>query len=207
MVTGKARSNIRHFLKQQRREDAAELGQRLLEKALIAYQLDLSLLSEKTLQQELSDNHYGTLDELLEDIGMGNRLAPLVARKLAGARGEDREAEDDRMPLAIRGSEGLMVTYAKCCYPLPGDTVIGHLSAGKGIVVHRDTCKNLLAEMRDAPEKCIALNWDKDVEQEFTAALRIELVNKRGVLATLANVVSELGSNIDTIDMAGKDPT
>ena len=207
VVTGKARSNIRHFLKQQRREDAAELGQRLLEKALIAYQLDLSLLSEKTLQQELSDNHYGTLDELLEDIGMGNRLAPLVARKLAGARGEDREAEDDRMPLAIRGSEGLMVTYAKCCYPLPGDTVIGHLSAGKGIVVHRDTCKNLLAEMRDAPEKCIPLNWDKDVEQEFTAALRIELVNKRGVLATLANVVSELGSNIDTIDMAGKDPT
>ena len=100
-----------------------------------------------------------------------------------------------------------MVTYAKCCYPLPGDTVIGHLSAGKGIVVHRDTCKNLLAEMRDAPEKCIPLNWDKDVEQEFTAALRIELVNKRGVLATLANVVSELGSNIDTIDMAGKDPT
>ena len=207
VVTGKARSNIRHFLKQQRREDAAELGQRLLEKALVAYQLDLSLLSEKTLQQELSYNHYGTMEELLEDIGMGNRLAPLVARKLAGARGENRDPEDDRLPLAIRGSEGLMVTYAKCCYPLPGDTVIGHLSAGKGIVVHRDTCKNLLAEMRDAPEKCIPLNWDKDVEQEFTAALRIELVNKRGVLATLANVVSELGSNIDTIDMAGKDPT
>jgi len=208
VVTGKARSNIRHFLKQQRREDAAELGQRLLEKALTAYQLDLSLLSEKTLQRELSHNHYGTLEELLEDIGMGNRLAPLVARKLAGARSDDnRDPEDDRLPLAIRGSEGLMVTYAKCCYPLPGDTVIGHLSAGKGIVVHRDTCKNLLSEMRDAPEKCIPLNWDKDVEQEFTAALRIELVNKRGVLATLANVVSELGSNIDTIDMAGKDPT
>ncbi|MBL4713803.1 MAG: bifunctional GTP diphosphokinase/guanosine-3',5'-bis pyrophosphate 3'-pyrophosphohydrolase [Alcanivorax sp.] len=207
VVTGKARSNIRHFLKQQRREDAAELGQRLLEKALIPYQLDLSRLSEKTLKLELNNNHYGTVEELLEDIGMGNRLAPLVARKLAGASGENRDQEDDRLPLAIRGSEGLMVTYAKCCYPLPGDTVIGHLSAGKGIVVHRDTCKNLLAEMRDAPEKCIALNWDKDVEQEFTAALRIELVNKRGVLATLANVVSELGSNIDTIDMAGKDPT
>ena len=71
----------------------------------------------------------------------------------------------------------------------------------------RDTCKNLLAEMRNAPEKCIALSWDKQVEQEFTAALRIELINKRGVLATLANSVSELGSNIDTIDMAEKEPT
>ena len=100
-----------------------------------------------------------------------------------------------------------MVTYAKCCYPLPGDTILGHLSAGRGIVVHRDTCKNLLAEMRNAPEKCIALSWEREAEQEFTAGLRIELVNKRGVLATLANSVTEQGSNIDTIDMSDKDPT
>ncbi|MBF1803372.1 bifunctional GTP diphosphokinase/guanosine-3',5'-bis pyrophosphate 3'-pyrophosphohydrolase [Alloalcanivorax profundimaris] len=210
VVTGKARSNIRHFLKQQRREDAAELGRRLLDKALGAYEMELARLSDATLATELTDNNYATVDDLLEDIGMGNRLAPLVARKLAGAREDAEEAESgesDRRPLAIRGSEGLMVTYAKCCYPLPGDTIIGHLSAGKGIVVHRDTCKNLLSEMRGAPEKCIALDWDKDVAQEFTAALRIELINKRGVLATLANSVSELGSNIDTIDMAEKDPT
>ena len=210
VVTGKARSNIRHFLKQQRREDAAELGRRLLDKALGAYEMELARLSDATLATELTDNNYATVNDLLEDIGMGNRLAPLVARKLAGAREDAEEAESgesDRRPLAIRGSEGLMVTYAKCCYPLPGDTIIGHLSAGKGIVVHRDTCKNLLSEMRGAPEKCIALDWDKDVAQEFTAALRIELINKRGVLATLANSVSELGSNIDTIDMAEKDPT
>lgn len=210
VVTGKARSNIRHFLKQQRREDAAELGRRLLDKALGAYEMELARLSDATLATELTDNNYATVNDLLEDIGMGNLLAPLVARKLAGAREDAEEAESgesDRRPLAIRGSEGLMVTYAKCCYPLPGDTIIGHLSAGKGIVVHRDTCKNLLSEMRGAPEKCIALDWDKDVAQEFTAALRIELINKRGVLATLANSVSELGSNIDTIDMAEKDPT
>ena len=208
VVTGKARSNIRHFLKQQRREDAAELGRRLLEKALSGYEMELSRLSEATLAVELADNNYGGFDDLLEDIGMGNRLAPLVARKLAGAREDEEDSRDrDRRPLAIRGSEGLMVTYAKCCYPLPGDTILGHLSAGRGIVVHRDTCKNLLAEMRSAPEKCIPLDWDKEVGQEFTAALRIELVNKRGVLATLANSVSELGSNIDTIDMAEKDPT
>jgi guanosine-3',5'-bis(diphosphate) 3'-pyrophosphohydrolase len=210
VVTGKARSNIRHFLKQQRQEDAVELGRRLLDKALTSYDMNVEQLPGKVVDLELDDNNYPNLDALLEDIGMGNRLAPLVARKLSGVLiGDDRndEDEDDRRPLAIRGSEGLMVTYAKCCYPLPGDTIIGHLSAGRGIVVHRDTCKNLLAEMRGAPEKCIALDWDKDVGQEFSAGLRIELMNKRGVLATVANSVSELGSNIDTIDMAEKDPT
>tara|TARA_R110001606_G_scaffold261206_14_gene409566 strand:- start:95838 stop:97952 length:2115 start_codon:yes stop_codon:yes gene_type:complete len=207
VVTGKARSNIRHFLKQQRQEDAVELGRRLLDKALGGYDMNVEQLPATTVAKELLTYNYPSLDALLEDIGMGNRLAPLVARKLSGVLGDDRHDEDDRRPLAIRGSEGLTVTYAKCCYPLPGDTIIGHLSAGRGIVVHRDTCKNLLAEMRSAPEKCIALNWDKEVEQEFTAGLRIELMNKKGVLATLANSVSELGSNIDTIDMAEKDPT
>ncbi|WP_288367788.1 RelA/SpoT family protein [uncultured Alcanivorax sp.] len=208
VVTGKAHTNIRHFLKNQRREDAVELGQRLLEKALHSYEMGMDDLPIGRVVSELAGNGYLELDGLLEDIGMGNRLAPLVARKLAGARDDDeRQHEEDRRPLAIRGSEGLMVSYAKCCCPLPGDTIIGHLSAGRGIVVHRDTCKNLLAEMRNAPEKCIALRWDKQVEQEFTATLRIELINKRGVLAILANSVSELGSNIDTIDMAEKDPT
>jgi len=207
VVTGKARSNIRHFLKQQRREDARELGQRLLDKALAGYESSLEHLPETVIRAELNSNDQHSLDELLEDIGMGNRLAPLVARKMMGNHGEARQEEDDRRPLAIRGSEGLMVTYAKCCYPLPGDTILGHLSAGRGIVVHRDTCKNLLAEMRNAPEKCIALSWEREAEQEFTAGLRIELVNKRGVLATLANSVTEQGSNIDTIDMSDKDPT
>ncbi|AFT68453.1 Guanosine 3,5-bis-pyrophosphate (PpGpp) synthetase, RelA/SpoT protein [Alloalcanivorax dieselolei B5] len=206
VVTGKARSNIRHFLKQQRREDARELGQRLLDKALAAYESSLEHLPEAAIRAELDSNDQGNLDELLEDIGMGNRLAPLVARKMMGNHGEARH-EDDRRPLAISGSEGLIVAYAKCCYPLPGDTILGHLSAGRGIVVHRDTCKNLLAEMRNAPEKCIALSWERQAEQEFTAGLRIELVNKRGVLATLANSVTELGSNIDTIEMSDKDPT
>ena len=196
VVTGKARTNIRHFLKNQRREDAVELGQRLLEKALHSYEMGMDDLPIGRVVSELAGNGYVELDGLLEDIGMGNRLAPLVARKLAGARDDDeRQHEEDRRPLAIRGSEGLMVSYAKCCCPLPGDTIIGHLSAGRGIVVHRDTCKNLLAEMRNSPEKCIALRWDKQVEQEFTATLRIELINKRGVLAILANSVSELGSN------------
>jgi guanosine-3',5'-bis(diphosphate) 3'-pyrophosphohydrolase len=155
---------------------------------------------------ELAANGYPSLDALLEEIGMGNRLAPLVARKLMGER-EEVVAGEERKPIAIRGTEGLLVSYAKCCYPLPGDHVIGHLSAGRGIVVHRDTCKNVLAELRNNPEKCIALGWEQGVDHEFSTALRIELINKKGVLATLATYLAELGSNIETISMAEKDAT
>lgn len=208
VVTGKARSNIRHFLKHQRREDSLQLGERLLEKALAEDNLDINDLPIERVVAELASHQYASLDDLLEDIGLGNRLAPLVARKLAGyPESEQGAATSDGKPLAIRGTEGLLVTYAKCCHPLPGDNIVGHLSAGRGIVVHRDSCKNLLSEMRDNPEKALALNWDADVDREFSAALRIELINKKGVLATLATHLSELGSNIETITMADKDGT
>jgi guanosine-3',5'-bis(diphosphate) 3'-pyrophosphohydrolase len=206
VVTAKARSTIRHFLKSQRREESVELGERLLEKALSAYGRTMNELPIERVVAELATNGYASLDALLEEIGMGNRLAPLVARKLMGER-EEIIAGEERKPIAIRGTEGLLVSYAKCCYPLPGDHVIGHLSAGRGIVVHRDTCKNVLAELRNNPEKCIALGWEQGVDHEFSTALRIELINKKGVLATLATYLAELGSNIETISMAEKDAT
>ena len=206
VVTAKARSTIRHFLKSQRREESVELGERLLEKALSAYGRTMNELPIERVVAELAANGYSSLDALLEEIGMGNRLAPLVARKLMGEREEVVSAEE-RKPIAIRGTEGLLVSYAKCCYPLPGDHIIGHLSAGRGIVVHRDNCKNVLAELRNNPEKCIALGWEQGVDHEFSTALRIELINKKGVLATLATYLAELGSNIETISMAEKDAT
>ena len=209
VITGKARSNVRHFLKNQRREDAVQLGERMLEKALATYRLTMNQLPIERVVSELARNSYGELDDLLEDIGQGNRMAPLVARKLAGTSEnvEERHGLDDRKPMPIRGTEGLLVTYAKCCHPLPGDNILGHISAGRGIVVHRDNCKNLLAELRSNPEKCIGLYWDRGAEQEFSASLKIELVNKKGVLATLATTLSGLGSNIESITMAEKDAT
>src|SRR5690606_29201361 len=187
-------------------EEAVQLGERLLDRALAGYELDSSDLPIERVVSTLARNGYSDFDELLADIGLGNRLAPLVARELLG----EREAvvngdEDKRKPLPIRGTEGLLVSYAKCCLPLPGDHIVGHLSAGRGIVVHRDSCKNLLAEMRNNPEKCLALYWDSDVKQEFSTALRIELVNKKGILATLGTKLSELNSNIETLNMTEKD--
>lgn len=203
VVTGKARSNIRHHLKNQQREDSIYLGERLLNQALSVYRVTLSDISQERIDAELKLHNYTSQNDLLEDIGLGNRLAPLVARDISAA--DSLPSFDISAPLSIRGTEGMLVTYAKCCYPLPGDGIMGHLSSGRGIVVHRDNCNNLLAEMRNSPEKCLSLYWEKDIEQVFSAGLRIEMRNKKGVLATLATLFSEMGSNIETITMAEKD--
>jgi len=203
VVTGKARSNIRHSLKTQKREDSIRLGERLLDRALSAYQTNLGNVTPAKLATEVKQHNHNNLEGLLEDIGLGNRLAPLVARSLV---------TDEEIPkllegksLAISGTEGMLVNYAKCCHPLPGDAIMGHLSAGRGIVVHRDTCNNLLAELRENPEKCLELYWEDKVEQQFSAAIRLELENKKGVLAILAGVFAEMGSNIEAISLNEKD--
>lgn len=203
VVTGKARSNIRHFLKNQKQEDSLHLGKRLLERALNSYQTNLTKISPAKLDAELKQYNYANLDALLEDIGLGNRLAPLIARTLLTEEVPAKLLENKS--LAISGTEGMLINYAKCCRPLPGDAIMGHLSAGRGIVVHRDTCNNLLTELRDNPEKCLELYWEDKIEQQFNAAIRLELENKKGVLATLAGVFAEMGSNIEAISLAEKD--
>ncbi len=100
----------------------------------------------------------------------------------------------------------MVVTYAKCCYPLPGDEIIGHLSAGRGLVVHRHTCRNVENELRDNPERCLPLRWEKKVQGDFPVELRVELSNRRGALATLATIVAENDSNIEAINLIEKDP-
>jgi guanosine-3',5'-bis(diphosphate) 3'-pyrophosphohydrolase len=203
--TSKARTNIRSFLKTQQRSDSVSLGARLLEQALAEYGVTVNELPIERVVAELAHSGYHQFDDLLEDIGLGNRAAPLVARQLAAVDDLSAFRNQQGKPLAIRGTEGLVVNYAKCCYPLPGDAIVGHLSAGRGLVVHRDTCRNIASEMRDNPEKCLALHWDKTVQGDYPVELRVELSNKRGALASLATVIAENESNIESINMVEKD--
>ena len=152
----------------------------------------------------LRELNFATLNDLLEDIGLGNRAPQLVARRLLPDDTQEPIRTNKRR-LAIKGTEGLVLAYARCCYPLPGDSIFGHLSAGRGIVVHRDICKNLITELRDNPDKCVALQWSKDVNREFNSELRIELVNQRGMLAEIAREVTLSEANIENISMADKD--
>ena len=204
VVTGKARTHIRHALKQQRREESVSLGARLLSKALDNLGVRYEDISEARLQALLKENHQDERDDLLEEIGLGNRTAHVIARRLLSTEESAANPLATDGPLVIRGTEGLVLNYARCCTPIPGDLIVGHLSAGKGMVVHRDSCKNI-SELRNNPEKCIPLTWAKDIDSECNVELRIELAHQRGLIALLAGTISEADANIDKINVDERD--
>ncbi|WP_407294601.1 bifunctional GTP diphosphokinase/guanosine-3',5'-bis pyrophosphate 3'-pyrophosphohydrolase [Stutzerimonas zhaodongensis] len=202
VVTGKARTHIRHALKLQRRSESINLGERLLNKALTGFETSMESISPERIRTVLNEYHMEVIEDLLEDIGLGNRMAYVIARRLVASEGE--QAPSAEGPLAIRGTEGLVLNYAKCCTPIPGDPIVGHLSAGKGMVVHLDTCRNI-ADVRHNPDKCIQLSWSKDVTGEFNVELRVELEHQRGLIALLAGSVNAADGNIEKIGMDERD--
>jgi len=203
VVTGKARTHIRHALKLQRRSESINLGERLLNKVLTGFETSLSDISPERIKAVLDEYHMEVVEDLLEDIGLGNRMAYVIARRLLASDG-GAQAPSAEGPLAIRGTEGLVLNYAKCCTPIPGDPIVGHLSAGKGMVVHLDTCRNI-SEVRHNPDKCIQLSWSKDVTGEFNVELRVELEHQRGLIALLAGSVNAADGNIEKIGMDERD--
>ena len=203
VVTGKARTHIRHALKQQRRSESISLGERLLNKVLASFDTHLEKIAPERVQAVLGEYRQEVIEDLLEDIGLGNRMAYVVARRLLAESG-DETLPSSEGPLAIRGTEGLVMSYAKCCTPIPGDPIVGYLSAGKGMVVHMESCRNIV-DIRHNPEKCIQLNWAKDVTGEFNVELRVELEHQRGLIALLAGSVNAADGNIEKISMDERD--
>jgi len=204
-VTAKARTNIRHFLKHQTREDSVDLGKRLLERALAGFDSSLESIPEDELQDFLQRNHYTQLDDLLEDIARGHRLPAITAQQVLGELQPEIEAEhDNSQPVAIRGTEGFMLSYAKCCHPIPGDPIEGYLSSEKGVVVHRERCNNL-NDMRENSDRLVALRWDDQVEGEYAVEVRIEVENRRGMIAVIATRINAMGVNIEKISTEDKD--
>jgi len=209
VVTGKARSNIRHYLKNQKHSESVALGRRLLNKALAGFGTQIESITNENFESTLKQANLKSVDQLLEEIGLGNRMSYMVAQRLAAQvnisadEGEPAEPEQ-QATLAIRGSEGLVMNYAKCCHPIPGDPIVGHISSGRGMVIHTDDCNNI-ADIRDNPEKCIAVSWDPEVEGEFSVELRVELENQRGIIATLATTITGAEANIEKISTVERD--
>ncbi|MBP0049629.1 bifunctional GTP diphosphokinase/guanosine-3',5'-bis pyrophosphate 3'-pyrophosphohydrolase [Marinobacterium sp. AK62] len=208
VVTGKARSSIRHFLKSQQRNESIELGRRLLTQFLGNYSATLDDVDQEALQQLLHEADFASLDDLLEDIGMGNRMAYVVARRLRPESSEDEalDTEGPGRPLAIRGTEGMVMQYARCCHPIPGDAIIGHISSGRGLVVHRTECRNI-GYLRDNPEKTIYLEWSdpENNDEEFVVGLLLEVESQRGIIANLATEAANMGANLLKIDSGERD--
>ena len=203
VTTAKARSTIRHFLKNQRHNESRRLGERLLSKALVGLGSSLEQLENETLEQMIAEAGRDSFDEILEEIGLGNRVALLTARRLV-ARSEDNQDNNELDALAIQGTEGLMLNYARCCFPIPGDPITGHVSAGRGIVVHATNCHNI-TDIASDPERCTPLKWADNVEGEFQVELAVELINQRGIVATLASRISSMDTNIEKISIEEKE--
>ncbi|MEE9452080.1 MAG: RelA/SpoT AH/RIS domain-containing protein, partial [Gammaproteobacteria bacterium] len=205
VVTGKARSNIRHFLKSQQHSQLITLGRRLLEKALSALSASLEDTDKENLAALIHNLHYESLDELCEEIGTGNQVALVIAQRLTHQYEElSTEALKKQTPLAIRGTEGMVVTYAECCHPIPGDPIVGCLQSGRGLSVHLERCPNV-TQFRDAAEQFISMCWEDKVAGEFQIDLLVRVINRRGALAQLASAIADAEANTENVQLLESD--
>jgi GTP pyrophosphokinase len=209
VATSKARINIRSYLKNLERKEAIKLGHRLLERELNLLSQKLAEVDEDQLQNVLRELRLDKLDDLLADIALGNRMPLLIARRLAGeiVPEADEESSQEKKPtglLYIKGTEGMVVSFAKCCRPIPDDPILGVFNPGKGIVVHRQGCRNL-GDYTKHGHKWIEAEWEDELEGEFLTEIRVEAGNRRGLLATVATTISEMGSNIDQVGSEERD--
>ncbi|MFO7286562.1 MAG: bifunctional (p)ppGpp synthetase/guanosine-3',5'-bis(diphosphate) 3'-pyrophosphohydrolase [Gammaproteobacteria bacterium] len=198
VATAKARNAIRAYLKNLRRDEARELGRRLLSQALRPYSMSLRRLPKDRIDALLAELGVKDMAALYEQLGLGERLAPVVAGMLAQDGGDASEVAGRRKPLEIAGTEGLVVNYARCCYPIPGDEIVGFMSSGRGIVIHRTTCGNL-AEYRKQPSKWIPVDWKSNVEGEFLSEIQVRTLDRVGLLAEVAGRISATKTNIDHV--------
>ena len=200
--SAKARTAIRNHMKNLRAAESVDLGRRLLDKSLKDLGSSLRKVGKVRMAEALEEFGLNNTTELFEQLGLGERLAPLTARFLLGAA-EDSDGADDVASLVIAGTEGMVVSYAKCCYPLPGDDVMGYLTAGRGVVIHRNTCGNL-SNFRKQPEKWIAVSWEGKIDREFHCLIQCETRNRTGVLAEVAATIADSGSNIEQVEVISR---
>ncbi len=213
VVSGKARSNIRHFLKGQRHTESIILGRRLLERALDSLGHGMDDIPPERIDMLLKETGHGNFDTILEDIGLGNRLAFITAQHLLPdgdglAISSDTQAAlepPSATPLIVQGRQNTMISFARCCHPIPGDPIIGHISSGRGVVVHVESCNNVL-KARSEPKDYVSVRWGDAISGDFPVELRVELENQRGIIALLATKINSFDANIDKISIEEKDP-
>ena len=203
VVTARARTGIRHFLKSQRRSESVALGRRLLTKALASFGASLNSISKEAVAKTLEQLRLDSLNKLFGEVGLGNRMSHTVAQRLI-ALNENPTGDETFGNLLVRGGESSVMNYARCCRPIPGDRIAGHISSERGLVIHTDNCNNI-AEMRNDPEKCVEVSWDPEIQGEFTVEIKVEVEHQRGIIATLATAITGAEANIEKISTVERD--
>ncbi|MDC0610048.1 bifunctional GTP diphosphokinase/guanosine-3',5'-bis pyrophosphate 3'-pyrophosphohydrolase [Vibrio sp.] len=206
VVTSRARTKIRQVLKTMRREDSVTLGRRLLNHAL--GEQSINDIDPTLIQQVLTEQKMQSTDDLLAAIGLGELMSIVIARRLLGNADEitakDNNSNKAKRKLPIRGAEGILLNFANCCHPIPDDHIVAHISPGKGLVIHRESCANVRGYQRE-PERYMAVEWSNDYDQEFITELKVDMMNNQGALAELTNVIAKTGSNIHGLSTEERD--
>jgi guanosine-3',5'-bis(diphosphate) 3'-pyrophosphohydrolase len=202
--SGKARSEIRHFLRTMKFEESADLGRRLLEQSLAALRIDAGALEPALLEKTARDAGAKTIDELHADVGLGRRLAPVVARAIAlemSARPAAAAFAPRPLPIVIHGTEGMAVQCSACCHPLPGDAVVGHMRGGHGLVVHRQECESARRARQKDAERWLDVEWGEDVRGDFRTVVEVQVRDDRGALGRVAAEIATSEANIVNVTM------
>jgi guanosine-3',5'-bis(diphosphate) 3'-pyrophosphohydrolase len=195
VITAKARNAIRGFLKSLKKDEAEALGKRLLSQSLRPYSLSLRRLGKARTNSLLKELGMMDIDEVYEQLGLGERLAPVIAGMLSQQIDVEGKTITELKPLDIAGTEGLLISYAGCCHPIPGDDILGYMSTGRGVVIHRSVCNNVV-EYRKHPSKWISIDWRKGLKGEFQSEIQVKTMNRVGLLAEIAARISAALSNI-----------
>jgi guanosine-3',5'-bis(diphosphate) 3'-pyrophosphohydrolase len=209
VVTSKARSGIRHFLKTRKKEDSILLGKKLFKKALADVSIPWRRVSNDVLNQLVKQAQLESIEDLYEAIGLANRVAAIEAQHvvtmLSGTEDPDGPAVlANHEPLVIKGTEGVSVKFASCCHPLPGDPIVGVMRTGKGVTIHRENCRHV-KKIREKGEVIINMRWDGHIDRDFPVVIEVEAENRRGILARVALAVSDAEANIEDIGMLDKE--
>nr|WP_275115361.1 RelA/SpoT family protein [Thiomicrorhabdus sediminis] len=208
--TAKARSQIRHFMKHQQKGDAVNLGERMLSKSLRKFNMAYEGLTDEIRQHLIDTLKLHDWEQLLIELGSGNRMSPLVAKQIHDiVLGTDDEivpkSDNPELALPITGTEGMAVQFANCCHPIPGDEIIGFISTEKGLVIHRESCRNI-RNIKNQPDKCLDVQWDEQANQNtFLVEIQLEAKNQRGTLATVANEIAKTNTDIERVRSEDKD--
>ncbi|BAP87365.1 guanosine 3',5'-bis(diphosphate) 3'-pyrophosphohydrolase [Burkholderiales bacterium GJ-E10] len=218
--TGRARSEIRHFLRTMKRHESVELGQRLLAQAAHQFTFDLADVDAGQWNELLREAQAKDREDLLSDIGLGRRLAAVLARQLsiilfrgappaagAGDAGESMTAFDAKSggALQIEGTEGMALQFANCCTPIPGDEIIGQLRRDLGLIVHQADCSVAKRARRGEPERWIELRWAQNPIGVYAVNIDVRARNERGVLGYVAVAIAESESNIASVNVDDED--
>ena len=204
VVTGKARSHIRNYLKNARVHEATALGERLLNNAMTALNPAAQVPDPLVWERLIKENGLRNKQEMFTAIGLGNKLPLVIAHQLLHMQGEKSGEPAHPHAIVIRGTEGIAVELAQCCHPIPGDPILGFIHKDRGLIIHTHDCPSIRA-FRTDPDKWLDVEWEAEPGRMFDVSIKVVVGNQRGVLAKVAAAIAEHGSNIGNVAMEEED--